>query len=162
MLEISNRFNNQEIRTVFVNSDNRPCIVAQDISSALDYSDPANMLRIVEEEDKAKAVIATKRGAKHMSVITHAGIASIAERSTKPKAKEFALWIDDLMSDKISRVENSSNDVLSQNEKKSCIEKIICSLPEASYLEATLKHSNASVVVNYNIHFHPIERNDYV
>jgi prophage antirepressor-like protein len=151
-----------KLRIFYEDNDTKPRIVAQDISSILEYSDPSSLLRIVDEKDISKEIVPVIGGNRRMSLITQAGMASIAERSTKFEAKKLAGWIDQEIKIQHARdmADKLSND-MSKNESKSYIEELIRGLTDISGHGQTLKPSKHSIVVNYNVHFHPAEQGDY-
>jgi len=87
----------------------RPCVVAKDIATILEYEDSSNMLRMVAEKDKGTAMVSTPNGNRKMSILYPSGLLSILERSAKSKARELGRWFESEMMKSIQKIGKTDN-----------------------------------------------------
>jgi anti-repressor protein len=67
--------------------DGRPFVIAGAFARAMGYRDAANMLRILDEDEKGTQIVSTPGGDQVVSVVYEDGIWELIFRSTKPSAK---------------------------------------------------------------------------
>lgn len=84
-------FGKQQVRTLLI--DGEPWFVATDISAALQYRDPFNMCRNLDDEEKGTQIVSTPGGAQEMLAINEPGLYSAILRSRKAEAKRFKKWV---------------------------------------------------------------------
>lgn len=92
---------NQEIQTFNFNSlllralliDGEPYFIAKDAATALGYSQPGHMLRMLEDDEKGLHKVDTHGGTQQMSTITESGLYKAIFNSRKPEAKAFNRWV---------------------------------------------------------------------
>ena len=79
------------VRTVKL--DNTPRFVGKDVSNALEYRDAGDMVRCLDDDEKAKCVVPTSGGAQEMLVINEPGLYHAIFMSRKESAKGFRKWV---------------------------------------------------------------------
>lgn len=92
---------NQEIQTFNFNSlllralliDGEPYFIAKDAATALGYSQPGHMLRMLDDDEKGLHKVDTHGGTQQMSTITESGLYKAIFNSRKPEAKAFNRWV---------------------------------------------------------------------
>lgn len=67
--------------------------VAADVATALSFSRPADMVRMVEAQDKGVHKVRTLGGEQDMLILTEYGIYQCVFNSNKPEAKAFKRWV---------------------------------------------------------------------
>ena len=88
------QFDQNEIRTLTINQE--PWFVAIDICKTLDYSDSAQALRNLDEEEKQtlhnmQGLTASRNGI--LTLINESGLYSLILSSRKPEARRFKKWV---------------------------------------------------------------------
>lgn len=91
----------QEIQTFNFNSlllralliDGEPYFIAKDAATALGYSQPGHMLRMLDDDEKGLHKVDTHGGTQQMSTITESGLYKAIFNSRKPEAKAFNRWV---------------------------------------------------------------------
>lgn len=84
-------WNGHSIR--FVEKDGQWWAVAADVATALSFSRPADMVRMVEAQDKGVHKVRTLGGEQDMLILTEYGIYQCVFNSNKPEAKAFKRWV---------------------------------------------------------------------
>jgi len=78
------------------------CIVASDLAAALGYRDAANMVRILDEDEKGYSVLSTPGGDQRVTVVTEAGFyricvsrqtVQIKDAEARAFVKRFQRWV---------------------------------------------------------------------
>lgn len=88
-------WNGHDIR--FVEKDGEWWAVAADVATALSFSRPADMVRMVEAQDKGVHKVRTLGGEQDMLILTEYGIYQCVFNSNKPDAKAFKRWVFDVI-----------------------------------------------------------------
>ena len=84
-------FESQEIRVVDV--DGEPWFVAKDVCDVLDMTNSRVAIQGLDDDEKGVSKVYTLGGEQEMSVISEAGLYTLAIRSNKPQAKPFRKWV---------------------------------------------------------------------
>ncbi|MCD7724270.1 MAG: ORF6C domain-containing protein [Clostridiales bacterium] len=92
-------FNNPdfgEIRTIMI--DDEPWFVAKDISDKLGYAKPANMVKLVDGDDKSTISSSilepeVKKQAYNISIVNESGLYAAIFGSKQENAKKFKKWV---------------------------------------------------------------------
>ncbi|MDQ6991488.1 MAG: BRO family protein [Mariprofundaceae bacterium] len=88
---ICNTFKNTEIRTV--DDQGTLWFVSGDIAKALGYRDSANMVRMLDNDERGTRLVSTPSGNQEMNVINESGMYHALIKSRKPEAKPFRKWV---------------------------------------------------------------------
>ena len=67
--------------------------VAKDVAEALSYSETVAMTRSIDDDLKGVQILQTLGGAQEMAIISEIGLYDAIFRSQHDKAKEFRLWV---------------------------------------------------------------------
>lgn len=84
-------WNGYKIRFVEVNGE--WCVIAKDVSKALNYKDTKRATQRVPKKYKGTSKVCTSGGDKTMMVLTEKGLYRLIMRSNKPEAEDFQDWI---------------------------------------------------------------------
>jgi prophage antirepressor-like protein len=84
-------FGDALVRVVTV--DGVPWVVATDAAKILGYRDAANMVRMLDEDEKATHLVDTAGGEQTHTVISEGGLYTCILRSQKPEAVQFKRWV---------------------------------------------------------------------
>lgn len=84
-------WNGNAIRFVEVN--NEWWAVANDVSDALGYKQPAFMTRLLDDDSKGLHIVHTPGGDQKMLIISEFGIYDAVFNSRRPEAKQFKRWV---------------------------------------------------------------------
>ena len=79
------------VRVVMI--DAMPWFVAADVCRALGLTNPAEVVRGLEEDEKRISSADTKRGVREVIVISESGVYALIFRSRKPNAGQFRQWV---------------------------------------------------------------------
>lgn len=77
----------------FVKKNGEWWAVAADVATALSFNRPADMVRMVEAQDKGVHKVHTLGGEQDMLILTEYGIYQCVFNSNKPEAKAFKRWM---------------------------------------------------------------------
>ena len=80
-------FMGKNVRVVM--KDNEPWFVASDISSVLGLSNQRSSLALLDDDEKGVHTVDTLGGEQDVSIISEAGMYTLAPRSRQPQAKSF-------------------------------------------------------------------------
>lgn len=84
-------FKHLPVRAVLIEGD--PWWVATDVAKALGYRDAANMVRLMDDDEKGTHVVSTIRGNQKVLIITEPGLYSAIMRSKSKTVKYFQRWV---------------------------------------------------------------------
>lgn len=85
-------FANNQVR-VIVSEAGDPWFVAQDVSTALQYSEASAMTRTLDDDEKGLQTVQTPGGKQELVTINESGLYSAIFRSRRPEAKRFKKWV---------------------------------------------------------------------
>lgn len=71
--------------------------VANDVSDALGYKQPAFMARLLDDDSKGLHIVHTPGGDQKMLIISEFGIYDAVFNSRRPEAKQFKRWVFDVI-----------------------------------------------------------------
>ena len=86
------KFESRQVQ-VIQNEDGRPWWVAADICAILGLSNPTEVVRALDDDEKSTLRIS--EGGPERNIINEAGLYSLIIRSNKHEAKKFKRWIND-------------------------------------------------------------------
>jgi prophage antirepressor-like protein len=84
-------WNDHQIR--FVEVEGEWWAVANDVSDALGYKQPAFMTRLLDDDSKGLHIVHTPGGDQKMLIISEFGIYDAVFNSRRPEAKQFKRWV---------------------------------------------------------------------
>ena len=67
--------------------------IATDLVKALGYRDPANALRLLDDDEQGYSNLSTLRGLQRVLYVTESGFYHLIFGSRRPEAKEFRRWV---------------------------------------------------------------------
>ena len=73
--------------------DDEPWFVASDVCDVLGISKPRNSVALLDDDEKGAHSMGTLGGKQDMTIISEAGMYTLALRSRKPQAKPFRRWV---------------------------------------------------------------------
>jgi prophage antirepressor-like protein len=80
-------FNHSAVRVIAI--DGEPWFVAGDIAETLGYRDAANMIRLLDDDEKGTQIVSTLGGEQEVSIVSESGMYACVLKSRKPEAKPF-------------------------------------------------------------------------
>ena len=84
-------FRSINVRAITISGE--PWFVASDVAKAMSFRDSANMVRILDEDEKGTHAVSTPSGTQMMTVISESGLFHAALKSRKPEAATFRKWV---------------------------------------------------------------------
>jgi prophage antirepressor-like protein len=84
-------FDDTLVRTL--NADDDIWFVAGDVAGILGYRDAANMIRMLDDDEKGTQIVRTPGGPQEVAVINESGLYSAILKSRRPEAKLFKKWV---------------------------------------------------------------------
>lgn len=84
-------FMGTDVRVVM--KDDEPWFAASDVSGILGLSNPRSSLALLDDDEKGVHTVDTLGGRQEMTIISEAGMYTLALRSRKPQAKPFRRWV---------------------------------------------------------------------
>ncbi len=90
-LPIQCAFEGHEVRVLMIQG--APWFVANDVASALHYSEASAMTRHLDDDEKGLSIVQTLGGNQELLAINEPGLYSAILRSRKAEAKRFKRWV---------------------------------------------------------------------
>ena len=84
-------FRSINVRAITISGE--PWFVASDVAKAMSFRDSANMVRILDEDERGTHAVSTPSGTQPMTVISESGLFHAALKSRKPEAATFRKWV---------------------------------------------------------------------
>ena len=73
--------------------DGEPWFVATDLAGILGYRDAANMVRILDDDEKGTHLVSTLGGDQSLSIVSESGLYHAIFKSRRPEAQRFRKWV---------------------------------------------------------------------
>ncbi len=88
---ISYNFDEEPVRVVMIAG--APWFVAGDVARVLQYTQAHHMMRMLDEDEKGRHIVATLGGDQEHSVISESGLFAAILKSRREEAKRFRRWV---------------------------------------------------------------------
>lgn len=88
---ISYQYEDESVRVVMVGD--APWFVAKDIALALGYRDAANLVRVLDDDERGTHLVSTVGGMQDLTIISEGGMYHAIFKSRREEAQRFRKWV---------------------------------------------------------------------